>query len=79
MQGRGAIIGFPLVVMLWQPAFAGSGGPADAAALCARDAENGGIAACQEAVRANPGNVAVQRDLAKSFIAIGDFDSAVEV
>lgn len=79
MQGRTAIIGFPLLAMLWQPAFAGSGGPADMAALCARNAENGGIVACQEAVRANPGNVAVQRDLAKSFIAIGDFDSAVEV
>lgn len=83
MQPRTAIIGFPLLTMLWQPAFASSGGPdaapANAAALCALLAGNGGIVACQEAARTNPGNVAVQRDLAKSFIAIGDFDSAVEV
>ena len=83
MQPRAAIIGLALLTLLWQAAFAGSGGPdaapADRAALCALLAENGGIVACQEAARTNPGNVAVQRDLAKSFIAIGDFDSAVEV
>ncbi|HEX9568456.1 MAG TPA: tetratricopeptide repeat protein [Rhodospirillales bacterium] len=83
MQPRAAIIGLVLLTLLWQAAFAGSGGPdvapADRAALCALLAENGGIVVCQEAARTNPGNVAVQRDLAKSFIAIGDFDSAVEV
>lgn len=83
MQPRAAIIGFPLLTLLWQPAFAGSSesavAPSDAAVLCARNAENGGIVACREAARKNPGNLAVQRDLAKSLIAVGDFDSAVEV
>ncbi len=53
--------------------------PAEAAALCASNAENGAVAACEEAARENPGDVAVQRNLAKSFIAIGDFDSAADV
>lgn len=59
----------------WAPAIAAS----HAAARCAAEAENGAVAACEKAARENPGDVKVQRDLARSFIAIGDFDSAVDV
>lgn len=83
MNRLAAIIGFAILASLCAPAVAGAGdapsAPAEAARLCAGNADNGAVAACQEAARQNPGDVAVQRDLAKSFIAIGDFDSAIDV
>jgi len=80
MQKRAAIIGISLLA---SSAFVHTGAavaaPDDAAAQCARSAEIGDIVACQQAARENPGNVAIQRDLAKSLIAVGDFDAAVEI
>jgi len=83
MRRLAAIGGFFLTALLWQPAVAGSGDPVaapdQAAALCALGVERGAVAACEKAVRDNPGDIGVQRNLARSFIVIGDFDSAVEV
>jgi TPR repeat protein len=42
-------------------------------------AGEGAIEICQQAAREHPGNLAVQRDLARSLIAFGDFEAAVEV
>lgn len=75
MKHLAAVIAVSLLTVPWAPARAGS----DAAARCAAEAGNGAVAVCERAARENPGNVVVERNLARSFIAIGDFDSAVDV
>ena len=48
------------------------------AELCARRASNGDVAVCQRAIAENPGDATARRNLATAWMALGDYDSAVE-
>jgi TPR repeat protein len=45
-----------------------------AAALCARTAKDGNVAACETAVRADPGDMASRKNLALAYLSINDDD-----
>ncbi len=63
------------LVLAAAPALAAT--PADR--QCAAAAADGAVEACRRAAAENPEDVAVLRHLARSLIAIGDFEAAVDV
>jgi TPR repeat protein len=67
--------------MVWMaaalPAAAQDG--AQSAARCAAGAERGDVAACQRAAQENPADKAVRRNLARSLIAVGNFEESINV
>ncbi len=56
--------------------------PATAASLaeaCRERAASGDATACEQAVKADPGNLELRRALARAYIELGDFEAAIEV
>jgi TPR repeat protein len=51
----------------------------ESAVRCAAGAKRGDVAACQRAAEENPADVAVRRNLARSLIAVGNFEESINV
>ncbi len=68
-----------LAVWLAIPLPAAAQDSAESAARCAAGAKRGDVAACQRAAEENPADKTVRRNLARSLIAVGNFEESINV
>lgn len=68
-----------LAVWLTVPLPTAAQDSADSAARCAAGAKRGDVAACQRAAQENPADKAVRHNLARSLIAVGNFEESINV